>query len=121
MFFKHYFIVFLCIMYIYQLAAKLTRKKHKWVYCDDHIDCVFSHLARQLYDTFSPSVLGSFQCAKLMSLVLAKARGAVDIVSVGPITIVKEKNIMKGRRKKVRNFGQFCLRTSLHKQSIFKP
>jgi hypothetical protein len=50
-----------------------------------------------------------------MSSILAKVGGAVDIVSIGPITIVKEKNIMKRRRKKVRNFGQFCLRKSLHK------
>jgi hypothetical protein len=91
--FKHYFIVFLCIMYSYQLAARLTRKKHKWVFCGDHIDCVFSHMARQLYDTLSPNVLGSFQCAKLMLSVLAEAGGAVDVVNVGHVIVVKEKTI----------------------------
>jgi hypothetical protein len=70
------------------------------VFCGDHIDCVFSHLARQLYDTLTPNVLGSFQCAKLTS-VLVEARGAVDVMIVGPITIiVKEKTILKRRRKK---------------------
>jgi hypothetical protein len=78
------------LMYNYQLATRLTRKKHKWVFCGDHIDCVFSHLARQLYDTLSPSVLGSFQCEKLMLSVLVEAGGVVDVVSVGLVTIVKE-------------------------------
>ncbi len=114
MLFKHYFIVFLCIMYNYQLVARLTRKKHKWVFCGDHIDCVFFHMARQLYDTLSPIVLGSFQCAKLMLSVLVEAGSAVDVVSVGPIIVAKEETILKRRRKKVRNFGQFCLRKSLH-------
>jgi hypothetical protein len=70
------------------------------VFCGDHIDCVFSHLARQLYDTFTPDVLGSFQYAKLTSILL-EAKGAVDVVSVGLVTIVvKEETIMKRRRKR---------------------
>jgi hypothetical protein len=92
-------------MYNYQLAARLTQKKHKWVFCGDHIDCVFSHLVRQLYDTLSPSVLGYFQCAKLMLSVLVEAWGALHGVSVGHVTVVKEETILKRRRKKVRNFG----------------
>jgi hypothetical protein len=92
-------------MYSYQLVIRLIQKKHKWVFCGDHIDYVFSHPARQLYDTFSPNVLGSFQCAKLMSLVLVEARGAADVVSVGHAIVAKEKIILKRRRKKVRNFG----------------
>jgi len=87
-------------MYSYQLAAKFIQKKHKWVFCGDHIGCVFSHLARQLYDTFTPNVLGSFQCAKL-TFVLLEAKGAVDVVSVGLGTIVvKEETILKRRRKR---------------------
>jgi hypothetical protein len=70
MLFKHYFIVFLCIMYSYQLAVRLIAKKHKWVFCGDHIDYVFFYMARQLYDTLIPNVLGSFQCAKLTLVLL---------------------------------------------------
>jgi hypothetical protein len=87
-------------MYSYQLIAKLIRKKHKWVFFGDHIDRVFSHLARQLYDTLTPNVLGSFQCAKLTS-VLLEVRGAMDVVNVGLVTIVaKEETILKRRRKR---------------------
>ncbi len=78
-------------MYNYQLAARLIQKKHKWVFCGDHINCVFSHLARQLYDTLSPNVLGSFQCAKLMLSVLVEARGVVDVVSVGLDLLLRKK------------------------------
>jgi hypothetical protein len=92
-------------MYSYQIAVRLTQKKHKWVFCGDHIDYVFSHLARQLYDTFSPNVLGSFQCEKLMLSVLVEVGGGVDVVSVGPEIIIKEETIMKRNRKKVRNCG----------------
>ncbi len=87
----------------------------------DHMDCVFSHLARQLYATLSPSVLGSFQCAKLMLSVLMEAGGAVDVMNVGPVIVVKEETIQKSSKKKVRNFGQFFLKKYLHKQFIFKP
>ncbi len=60
----------------------------------------FSHLARQLYDTLTPNVLGSFQCAKLM-YVLLEARGAMDVVNVGlVIIVVKEETILKRRRKR---------------------
>jgi len=70
------------------------------VFCGDHIDCVSSHLARQLYDTLTPNVLGSFLCAKL-TLILVEAGGVVDIVSVGPIIIVvEEETILKRRRKR---------------------
>ncbi len=57
------------------------------MFCGDHIDCVFSHLERQLYDTLTPSVLGFFQCAKL-TLVLVEAGGAVDVMNVRPIIVV---------------------------------
>jgi hypothetical protein len=40
-----------------------------------------------------------------MLSVLVEAGGAVDVVSVGPVIITKEKKILKRRRKKVRNFG----------------
>ncbi len=70
------------------------------MFCGDHIDCIFFHLERQLYDTLTPNVLGSFQCAKLMS-VLVEAGGAMDVMGVGLITVVtKEETIMKRRRKK---------------------
>jgi len=61
-------------------------------------------MVRQLYDTLSPNVLGSFQCAKLMSLVLVEAGGVVDVVNVGLVIVAKEETIMKKRKKKVRNF-----------------
>ncbi len=70
------------------------------MFCGNHIDCVFFHMARQLYDTLSPIVLGSFQCAKLMLLVLVEAGGVVDVVSVGLITVAKEERILKRRRKR---------------------
>jgi hypothetical protein len=57
-------------------------------------------MARQLYDTLSPIVLGSFQCAKLMLSVLVEAGGVVDVVSVGLITVAKEERILKRRRKR---------------------
>jgi hypothetical protein len=57
-------------------------------------------MARQLYDTLSPIVLGSFQCAKLMLSVLVEACGVVDVVSVGLITVAKEEKILKRRRKR---------------------
>jgi hypothetical protein len=70
------------------------------VFCGDHIDCVFSHLARQLYDTLSPSVLGYFQYAKLTSIPV-EVGGAMDIMNVGLVIIVaKEKTILKRRRKR---------------------
>jgi hypothetical protein len=50
-----------------------------------------------------------------MSSVLVEARGVVDVVSVAPVTVTKEETILKRRSKKVRNFGQFCLKESLHK------
>jgi hypothetical protein len=57
-------------------------------------------MARQLYDTLSPNVLGSFQCAKLTSILL-EVRGAMDVVNVGLVTIVaKEETILKRRRKR---------------------
>jgi hypothetical protein len=56
-----------------------------------------------------------------MSSVLVEVGGVVDVVSVGLVTVAKEKTILKRRRKKVRNFGQFCLRKYLPKQSIFGP
>jgi hypothetical protein len=40
-----------------------------------------------------------------MSSVLVEVGGGVDIVSVGPVTIAKEKKNLKRRRKKVRIFG----------------
>ncbi len=86
-------------MYSYQLVISLTQKKHKWVFCSDHINYVFSHLERQLYDTLMPNVLGSFRCAKLV-LVLVEVGGEVDVVSVGPLTIVaKEETILKRRER----------------------
>jgi hypothetical protein len=88
-------------------VARLTRKKHKWVFCGDHMDCIFFHLAKQLYVTFSPNVLGSFQCANVMLSVLMEAGGAVDVMSVGLVIVVKEETIRKRSRKEVRNFGQF--------------
>ncbi len=75
-------------------VARLTQKKHKRnMFCGDHMDCVFSHLARQLYATLSPSVLGSFQCANVMLSVLMEARGPVDVMSVGLVIVVKEETI----------------------------
>jgi hypothetical protein len=62
-------------------------------------------MARQLYDTLSPNVLGSFQCAKLMSSILVEAGGVVDVVNVGLVIVAKEETIIKRRKKQVRNFG----------------
>jgi hypothetical protein len=50
-----------------------------------------------------------------MLSVLVEARGVVDVVGVAPITVAKEETILKRRRKKIRNFGLFCLKESLHK------
>jgi hypothetical protein len=47
--------------------------------------------------------LGSFQCAKL-KLVLVEARGVVDVVSVGPNTVIAKEKIILKRREKNREF-----------------
>jgi hypothetical protein len=50
-------------------------------------------MARQLYVTLSPSVLGSFQCANVMLSILMEAGGAMDVMNVGPVIVVKEETI----------------------------
>jgi len=87
-------------MYSYQLVARLTQKKHKWVFCGDHIDCVFFDLARQLYEYPYPQCFGFFPMCKT-NVSSIGGGGVVDIMSVGLASIIaKEETILKRRRKR---------------------
>ncbi len=87
-------------MYSYQLVARLTQKKHKWVFCGDHIDCVFFDLARQLYEYPYPQCFGFFPMCKTNVRSIGGG-GVVDIMSVGLASIIaKEETILKRRRKR---------------------